>query len=86
MAKGTIYIDQERCKGCALCTSVCPQHVIAMESQFLNKRGYHPAALVDSQGECTGCGVCAIICPDVCITVFREVPVSRRVPIPAADS
>ncbi len=78
MAKGTISIDADRCKGCELCTTVCPQHVLAMNEDTLNAKGYHPAMLVDPDGECTGCAVCSIICPDVCITVFRAVREPRR--------
>lgn len=77
MAKGTILIDQERCKGCSLCNTVCPQNVIAMCAEELNAKGYHPALLVDPEGRCTGCALCAVICPDVCITVFREPAVKR---------
>lgn len=78
MTKGTIVIDQERCKGCTLCAAVCPQSVIVMENDRLNLRGYHPASLVEADAHCTGCGVCAVICPDVCITVYRETPVKAR--------
>jgi len=77
MANGTIYIDADRCKGCGLCPTVCPQHVIEMDQETLNGKGYHPAMLVDPRNECTGCAICAVICPDICITVFRE-PVRRR--------
>ncbi len=72
MAKGRVEIDEGRCKGCALCTSACPQDVLVLAAERLNARGYHPAELVDPQGRCTGCGLCAVICPDVCITVFRR--------------
>lgn len=75
--RGTIFIDEDRCKGCALCTTVCPQEVIAMADDHLNVKGYYPAFLNDPNGECTGCAVCAVICPDVCITVYRE-PAKRR--------
>lgn len=77
MAKGTIFIDQDRCKGCGLCPMVCPQEVIVIDQDTLNAKSYHPAMLVDPDGKCTGCAVCAVICPDVCITVYRE-PVRRR--------
>lgn len=77
MAKGTVYIDQDRCKGCVLCTDVCPQDVLFMNNDILNAKGYRPAELLDPDGKCTGCAICAIICPDVCITVFRA-PVKRR--------
>ena len=77
MASGTIFIDQERCKGCALCPPVCPKDVIVMDDTRLNAKGYHPAMLVDPEGQCTGCAICAVICPDVCITVYREPHVKR---------
>jgi 2-oxoglutarate ferredoxin oxidoreductase subunit delta len=77
MARGTITINNERCKGCELCTTVCPQHVIFMAEDIFNSKGYHPAVLVDPENQCTGCAICAVICPDICITVFRE-PARRR--------
>lgn len=77
MARGTIFIDQERCKGCSLCPTVCPQNVIQMEPETLNAKGYHPAILADPDELCTGCAVCAVICPDVCITVYRQ-PARRQ--------
>lgn len=72
MAKGTIFIDQDRCKGCILCPSVCPKEVIVIDNDKLNAKGYHPAMLVDPDELCTGCAICAVICPDACITVYRE--------------
>lgn len=72
MAKGTIQIDENRCKGCELCTTVCPKDLIHMATHF-NARGYRPAALADPQAQCTGCLLCATICPDVAITVYREI-------------
>jgi 2-oxoglutarate ferredoxin oxidoreductase subunit delta len=78
MAKGRILIDDALCKGCELCTTVCPKDVIHMAMDRLTPRGYHPAALVDPQGDCTGCGICATICPDVAITVYRWVPAAGK--------
>ncbi len=72
MAKGRVVIDELRCKGCTLCTTACPQDVLAMANDRLNARGYHPVQFLASEGRCTGCGLCAVICPDVCITVYRE--------------
>ena len=71
MVQGRIVIDSERCKGCELCASVCPQNVIHISSAF-NSKGYQPAELADPLGACTGCAVCAIICPDIAITVYRQ--------------
>lgn len=71
MIHGRIIIDAERCKGCALCISVCPQHVL-QQAAHINRRGYHPAELIETAGYCTGCAVCALICPDAAITVYRN--------------
>ena len=78
MARGRVVVDVDRCKGCALCTTACPQDVLVMVSDRLNARGYHPVQLIDPQGRCTGCGLCAVICPDVCLTVYRQAPRVRR--------
>ncbi len=72
MLKGTIIIDQERCKGCGLCILVCPQHVISLNESFFNAKGFHPAILNEDAASCTGCSVCAVICPDVSISVYRD--------------
>ena len=71
MVRGTVVIDADRCKGCELCTSVCPQHVLQMSHESFNVRGYRPVALVDPEQKCTGCAICAMICPDVVFTVYR---------------
>lgn len=72
MKRGTVTIDQSRCKGCDLCTLFCPQDVLTLDPNTLNAKGYHPAMLVEDEKQCTGCAVCAVVCPDVCITVYRE--------------
>lgn len=84
MARGTVVIDANRCKGCELCTTVCPQHVLQMADSF-NARGYRPAQLVDPEGKCTGCALCAVICPDAVFTVYRlpAKPVVARRLMPA---
>jgi 2-oxoglutarate ferredoxin oxidoreductase subunit delta len=72
--KGRITIDRERCKGCYLCLSVCPNDVIII-SKALNQQGYYPAEPkeigIDSKG-CIACAMCATICPDIAIEVYRE--------------
>ncbi len=77
MATGTIVINEIRCKGCTLCTTVCPQDIIHMDTGRVNEKGYTPAILVDPDQRCTGCAICAVICPDVCITVYRDIPASK---------
>lgn len=68
MAKVTFR--EERCKGCGLCVSVCPKHIIALAKDKINVKGYHPA-MVTEENKCVGCASCAIMCPDTVITVER---------------
>jgi 2-oxoglutarate ferredoxin oxidoreductase subunit delta len=77
---GWIEVDERYCKGCELCVSECPQHVLALDLQRLTSKGYHPVFLT-AEG-CTGCGVCAIVCPEAALTVFRTAPI-RRAAAPA---
>jgi len=77
MAKGRIVVDESHCKGCALCTTACPQHILLMAAERLNARGYHPVELIDRQSKCTGCALCAMMCPDAAITVYRVKATSR---------
>jgi 2-oxoglutarate ferredoxin oxidoreductase subunit delta len=58
--KGTIEVDEQLCKGCELCVSDCPQHVLALDPAHLFTEG------------CTGCAVCALVCPEAAISVYRE--------------
>lgn len=77
--KGRIEVDETYCKGCGLCVSACPQEVLALSTEHLNAKGYHPAELI--RAGCTGCGICAIVCPDAAIAVYREVTQPKRVGI-----
>ena len=73
MARGRIVVNEDLCKGCELCTTVCPVEIIHMAEHRYTAKGYHPAELVDPNGTCTGCAICATICPDAAITVYRMV-------------
>jgi len=75
LAQGMIEIDQELCKDCKLCISVCPKKLIET-SDRLNQKGYYPAFYIEKslkkeQRKCTGCGLCAIVCPEIAIEVYR---------------
>ncbi len=74
-AKGRIIVDEAYCKGCELCVTACPQHVMGLALERLTAKGYHPAELI-AEG-CTGCVICAIVCPEAAITVYREVTKAR---------
>ena len=68
--KGTIVVDRERCKGCAVCVSACPCEVLALSAEF-NGKGYQVAYMARPDA-CTGCASCGVVCPDSCITVYRQ--------------
>lgn len=65
-----IEVDDFFCKGCGLCTTVCPKHIVELNPDVITDKGYHPAHCID-QTQCTGCATCAVMCPDVAITVWR---------------
>ena len=63
-----IIVNENLCKGCEMCVNACPKHIIALDTQKINPKGYHPAKLMQPD-QCTGCKSCATMCPDVAITV-----------------
>ena len=65
-----VTFNTERCKGCELCVSVCPKHIVAIDTAVTNRKGYHPAGVTD-MAACIACASCAKICPDSIITVER---------------
>ena len=65
-----VVFDEDRCKGCELCTTVCPKNIVKI-SPKINAKGYHPA-VVEEQDKCIGCAFCATICPDTVIEVYKE--------------
>ena len=71
MAKGKVTFKQDICKGCGLCVSVCPTNILAMDDKAINRKGYHPATVVEPEN-CIGCANCAMMCPDQVITVERN--------------
>lgn len=71
-----LEIAVDRCKGCELCISICPKHVLESDVTIVNKLGHHPIRLIDAAA-CTSCALCARICPDAVFTVYarpRAVP------------
>ncbi|HOM02702.1 MAG TPA: 4Fe-4S binding protein [Acetivibrio sp.] len=68
MAK--VIFDENRCKGCKLCTTVCPKKIVVMNEDKLNQKGFHPAGVTDMD-KCIGCAFCATICPDCVIEVYK---------------
>jgi len=56
----TIEINDNWCKGCAICVEFCPKDVLAMQD------GY---PVVVDLAACNRCQLCDIRCPDFAITV-----------------
>ena len=68
MAKVTF--NEERCKGCKLCTVVCPKKIVVIDTEKFNLKGFHPAGVKEME-KCIGCAFCATICPDCVIEVEK---------------
>ena len=65
-----VIFNEDKCKGCQLCTTVCPKGIVHMASDRINSKGFHPAEVTEKD-KCIGCAFCATICPDVVIEVER---------------
>ena len=39
-----VTFNSDRCKGCELCTTVCPKHIVAIDQTVINRKGYHPVS------------------------------------------
>ncbi len=63
-------INENTCKGCGLCVTVCPKKIIMISEDRLNAKGYFPARITNMD-ECIACAMCAMICPDCAIKVER---------------
>ncbi len=73
-----IEINEERCKGCLLCTLVCPKGIVK-QSGRINQQGYKVAEVAaEDMEKCTGCASCAMICPDVAIEVWRSKKAKKK--------
>lgn len=68
MAKLTF--NEDRCKGCGLCVSVCPKKILRLSESKFNKEGYTAVECID-MSQCIGCAMCATMCPDVVIRVEK---------------
>jgi 2-oxoglutarate ferredoxin oxidoreductase subunit delta len=65
VARGTVFVKAEVCKGCAYCIEFCPADCLRFSRSY-NEKGYHFPVLA-SPDACTGCGLCGLYCPDFAI-------------------
>ncbi|MBE6936869.1 MAG: 4Fe-4S dicluster domain-containing protein [Ruminococcaceae bacterium] len=61
---------EDRCKGCGLCTTVCPKKILRLSESRFNKEGYNVVECTD-MSQCIACAMCATMCPDVVIRVEK---------------
>ena len=66
-----VTVNEQACKGCGLCVSVCPKKIMVLNRDKFNERGYNPATVIDLE-QCIACAMCAIMCPDSAIKVEKE--------------
>ena len=65
-----VTINEERCKGCGLCTEVCPKKILELRHDRHNSMGYYPVECRDNS-KCISCMMCAVMCPDCVIKVEK---------------
>jgi 2-oxoglutarate ferredoxin oxidoreductase subunit delta len=63
--KGTVYLTEERCKGCSFCVVFCPTKALVMGGR-MNSKGYRLPELAYPE-KCNGCDMCGLFCPDFAI-------------------
>lgn len=69
-ANAPVWVDEERCKACDICVSVCPAGVLSMESDPSSTLGAMVKVLYPDS--CTGCNNCELNCPDFAIYVAEK--------------
>ena len=62
-------VDNDRCKGCELCVTVCPKNVLELSGE-VNAMGYFPVYQARPE-DCVYCTTCCIMCPDVAIAISK---------------
>lgn len=67
--KGTVVLNEERCKGCTYCVRYCPTDALEM-TERLNHKGYRLPVLAHPE-KCNGCDLCGMYCPDFAIFGMR---------------
>lgn len=58
-------IDRDRCKGCRICTSICPYDALFMSKKKTYRGYFYPV----ENGNCTGCRQCLYACPDFVLSI-----------------
>jgi 2-oxoglutarate ferredoxin oxidoreductase subunit delta len=60
-----VLVNQAWCKGCGVCMSMCPRHMIV-------EHGLDKKAVISDHSQCVGCEMCSLHCPEFAIEVLRS--------------
>lgn len=66
-----IFIDQEKCTACELCSSCCPTKALEI------RKDEKAISLAFDYKDCIGCGLCESTCPEKAVNLKRVFDVSR---------
>ncbi|MFC1479022.1 ferredoxin family protein [Planctomycetota bacterium] len=69
MAKFSVKIIRERCKGCHLCIHFCEYDILKAENT-VNEHGYF-SAHASEPDTCRGCRSCYLVCPDMAVEIHK---------------
>jgi 2-oxoglutarate ferredoxin oxidoreductase subunit delta len=65
-----IVINEELCKGCGICISLCPLKNLGKSRELTSRGIYLPVEI--NEDKCTGCRICEHYCPDLAIYIVKE--------------
>lgn len=65
-----IVIDEELCKGCGICISLCPLKNLGRSDKLSSRGIFLPVEV--NKDKCKGCRICEYYCPDLAIYVVKE--------------
>ena len=69
-SNGMVFIDKEKCTGCALCAIDCPNKALALRPNH-ERDSFQ---LLFRQETCTACGECERSCPEHCLRFIQREP------------
>jgi len=68
--KYRLKLTVDLCKGCRLCVDFCPNNMLELTEDQINKKGF-PFARVLHGDDCIGCLSCTAVCPDGVIEIYE---------------
>lgn len=68
----TIEIQPQLCKGCELCVTFCPEHILEMGTELNTKSYFFPHVIPDKEANCVQCRACERVCPEMSIFLHEQ--------------